>query len=95
MIAEYKFYLALGRKMVSPALQRCQYPETFIEAEVDTKSIEYFPCLFDSAEKLAKAKAQLQQAKKHCYKIMDCALEGLPALRCCWFLLWQILGAGR
>lgn len=60
MIAEYKFYLALGRKMVSPTIQRCIYPETFAEAEVDTKSIEYSPCLFDFTKELAKGKAQLQ-----------------------------------
>lgn len=45
MIAKDKFYLALGRKMVSPALKRCQYQKTFSEAEVDMKSIEYAPCL--------------------------------------------------
>lgn len=95
MITKDKFYLALGRKMVSMTIQRCFYPKTFANAEVDTKSIEYFPCLFDSAEKLAKAKAQLQQAKKHCYEIIDFALEGLPALRYCWFLLWQIFGTGH
>lgn len=45
MIAKDKFYLALGRKMVSPAFKRCQYPETFIEAGVDMRSIEYATCL--------------------------------------------------
>lgn len=45
MIAKDKFYLALGRKMVSPALERCLYPETFAKAEVDMKSIKYAPCL--------------------------------------------------
>ena len=43
-ITKDKFYLALGKKMVSPALERCQYPETFSEAEVDMKGIEYAPC---------------------------------------------------
>ena len=46
MIAPDKFYLALGRKMVSPALERCFYPGTFAKAEVDMKSIEYAPCLY-------------------------------------------------
>lgn len=46
MIAKDKFYLALGRKMVSPAIQRCLYPETFAEAEVNMESIEYAPCLY-------------------------------------------------
>lgn len=45
MIAKNKFYLALGRKMVLPALKRCQYQKTFSEAEVDMKSIEYAACL--------------------------------------------------
>ena len=45
MIAPDKFYLALGRRMVSPAIQRCLYPETFADTEVDMKSIEYAPCL--------------------------------------------------
>ena len=45
MIAPDKFYLALGRRMVSPALERCHYPETFSESEVKRKRIEYAPCL--------------------------------------------------
>ena len=45
-IAKDKFYLALGRKTVLPALQRCLYPETFADAEVDMRSIEYAPCLY-------------------------------------------------
>lgn len=45
-ITKDKFYLALGRKTVSPALQRCLYPETFAEVEVDMKGIEYAPCLY-------------------------------------------------
>ena len=45
MIAPDKFYLALGRRMVSPALEQCRYPETFSEAEEDMESIKYAPCL--------------------------------------------------
>lgn len=45
MIALDKFYLALGREMVSPAIQQCIYPETFAKAGVDMKSIEYASCL--------------------------------------------------
>ena len=44
-ITKDKFYLALGRKMVSPALERCLYPETFAEAEVDMESVQYAICL--------------------------------------------------
>lgn len=44
-IAKDKFYLALGREMMSPAIQQCIYPETFAKAEVNMKSIEYAPCL--------------------------------------------------
>lgn len=45
MIAKDKFYLALGREMVSPAIQQCIYPETFAEAEVDMESVQYAPSL--------------------------------------------------
>ena len=45
MIASDKFYLALGREMMSPAIQQCIYPETFSESEVDIRSIKYAPCL--------------------------------------------------
>lgn len=81
MIAKDKFYLALGRKIVSLIIQRCFYPETFPDAEVDITPIQYAPCLFDSDDELAKAKAQLQIAKKHCCKIIGFTLGGV--CRCC------------
>ncbi len=66
MISQHAFYLALARKLISPEIQRCIYPETFRQADVNMKLIELAPCLSDSDAELTNAKFHLEDAKNKC-----------------------------
>ncbi len=66
MISQHAFYLALARKLISPEIQRCIYPETFRQTDVGMKLIELTPCLFDSDADLANAKFHIEDAKDKC-----------------------------